>query len=314
MATKTEQRKANLVDSWDEVPTFVSEVEEREFWEHHAPSDNLLEQLKPHTLEEEMAAMVRLTGTGPDGDFDLTLDLPEDVRRELAAASRSPVRLNTLERLIINQVQLIATLIPQSHSTPEHPQSSPDPKLMEPKDELGWMDNLKRAVEATNETPQLIAKINEGTTLLGQKLTEASANFRRVGNNHAQVKVVALRTATFMSSYAEELNKDVLNLRKYTSIMSEGYRSYLEFVADNGNTKNIVETQKEPITSLRESMVRLKEGIIWYVGVVGGAEGHQRELTRAAKRLRNVLSGTADAVDEVIVFADDVLQKLNTLT
>ena len=121
MATKTERRKANLVDSWNEVPTFVSEVEEREFWEHHAPSQHLLEQLKPNTLKEEVAAMVRMTGTGPDGDFDITLDLPEDVRRELAAASRSPMRLNMLERLIVSQVQLMTELIPQDAPTSEHP-------------------------------------------------------------------------------------------------------------------------------------------------------------------------------------------------
>ena len=323
VATKTEQRKANLVDSWDVVPTFVSEVEEREFWEHHAPSEHLLSQLKPRTLEEEMTAMVRLTGTGPDGEFDITLDLPEDVRRELAAASRSPVRLNILERLIINQVQLIATLFPQSHSTPEHPQSGPDPELMEPEDDLGWMDNLERATEATNKNSQLMVKMNESIFLIGEKLNEELANLERVENSNSQVEVIALRIAALMSVYAEELDKDTMNLRKYTSVMSESYLACLGYVANSVGTEYTVETQKEPIAFLRKTVISVKEIIIRcisaverVISAVERAEGHQKELTKvskASKRLRTVLSRMVDALDDVIAFTDMALQKLETL-
>lgn len=46
MPDKT-RRRMKLIHSWDEVPRFSSEAEEREFWDTHGLGDELLAQFKP---------------------------------------------------------------------------------------------------------------------------------------------------------------------------------------------------------------------------------------------------------------------------
>lgn len=59
MTTTRRTRRVIRVDSWDQVPTFRNETEERRWWETHELGEQLLETMKPVPLTKEEQAYRR---------------------------------------------------------------------------------------------------------------------------------------------------------------------------------------------------------------------------------------------------------------
>ena len=57
--------KKNLIESWEDVPRFVTEADEQAWWETHDFSDRLLAEAVRHERER------RARGSGPERPVDI---------------------------------------------------------------------------------------------------------------------------------------------------------------------------------------------------------------------------------------------------
>jgi hypothetical protein len=286
----------SVINSWDEVPEFVNEEEEHEFWALHSLGGALLDQMVPVSLEDELTLPVMINSSVAEKDYTLTLHLPQDIVEKLVTRMNSPKHLEMVNLALINAVR-----------------SSDEPEIEE---DLGWLDYLDRFHRATGDFTNLLQKMTANTTSLGQSMDQAASNVREARGSPQAIKqlmIVSLRTAKLINEHTEETKKDVLVLRQHITVMSNSYFGWLRLLKEKQAVEILTDAPPLELAGLQESIGYAIDSIKKYREAVFNLQGFQRDLNKASLRLANALQHLLDVLGEVEIFVEMAVRGVDNL-
>lgn len=173
-----------------------------------------------------------------------------------------------------------------------------------------WQKYHVQGLNAAAKCTKWMLKNASASRALRLDLEEQNRRLMQTNGDRQKISAVFKRIAELLQAQSDEIDSESLELRQYTAEMMEGYNGLMNHHIASRDT-GIAEEIRLSLTNLVPSVIAFRDNAIKNQAIFAGFEDLQQDLTNSSEAIVQAYQKTLDAADEMLAFADVMLQKIN---